>query len=110
MNTTWTECTPTNKYLDGYEPTLSTYCNIRFAVRTASTFTVTAANMSNLPGIAYITLGSTDYWRVLLDYNGLYDPLTDIYPGLVLKIPDKAALTSILGKTNNSSALTQVTV
>lgn len=51
----------------------------------------------NLPGLAQQYLGSMYLWWAVLMYNGLYDPIDDIVPGVVLKIPDKSSLSSLLG-------------
>lgn len=54
---------------------------------------------SNLPGLAMQYLGTELRWWVLLLYNGLYDPIEDVKPGIVLKIPDRNSLEDLLGST-----------
>ncbi len=58
--------------------------------------TVDAAYAHNLPTLAYEHLGDVGLWWVLLMFNGLQDPIEDIVPGLVLKIPDKNYLMQML--------------
>lgn len=57
----------------------------------------------NLPGIAQQYLGSMYKWWAILMYNGLYDPIDDVVPGVVLKIPDKASLDSLLNATQTNA-------
>ena len=45
--------------------------------------------------ISYRIYGTTIFWRALLEYNGLKNPVSDIYPGQVLKIPDKDSLVAL---------------
>lgn len=54
---------------------------------------------SNLPGLALQYLGTELRWWVLLMYNGLYDPIDDVVPGIILKIPDRNSLEDLLGST-----------
>lgn len=56
----------------------------------------------NLPGMAAQYLGSTRRWWVILMYNGLYDPIDDIVPGIYLKIPDRNSLEDLLGSVDTS--------
>lgn len=57
---------------------------------------IDAEGAANLPGLAAKFLGSRYYWWVLLMYNGLYDPLNDIIPGAILKIPNPQQLNTYL--------------
>lgn len=70
--------------------------NMRFNVPTESTIVLTAADESNLPGLAYTYLGDKNLWWVLLEYNGLYDAIEDVKAGNVLKIPSRKALITYL--------------
>lgn len=101
----WSNCTPFN-YISGmYNVFNSKYKNLRYRLKPSSTYTVTQKDVANLPGISYNVYGTTDFWHVILVFNGLSDPLNDLYPGLVLQIPDKTsiltALTSDQGTTRN---------
>lgn len=70
--------------------------NMRFNVPVQQTIRLTAADEHNLPGLAFKYLGDVDLWWVLLEYNGLYDPIADVRAGLVLRIPSRTALISYL--------------
>lgn len=85
----------------------SGYRNIRFALSPASTMTVTEADMSNLVGIAYRFYGDRSLWYMLLAYNGLQDPVQDVYPGLVLNMPSKSSVIAYLSaqQTTQTKAL-----
>lgn len=40
-----------------------------------------------LAGIAHQYYGDSGYWTNIADLNSIYEPLNDIYPGMVLLIP-----------------------
>lgn len=73
--------------------------NMRFNVPTERTITLGSADAHNLPGIAHRFLGDKGLWWVLLEYNGLYDPIEDVQPGLILRIPSRSALITYLETT-----------
>lgn len=78
--------------------------NLRYKVPVASTVIVGNGDEANLPGIAQATLGDRFLWHVLLHYNGLYDSLRDVVPGMVLNVPDKAILLRVLAQREDSSS------
>ena len=65
----------------------SSIANIRFNVPLAQTITIQSEDVANLPSLAARYLGSRYLWYVLLHYNGMYDQIADMYPGMSLKIP-----------------------
>lgn len=83
----------TGKILDIFS---AKYKNIRFQLPTSQTLIVNSGTEANLPGLAYQLYGDVSLWWVLLLYNGLYDPINDVKPGLVLRIPSKDAIISYL--------------
>lgn len=70
----------------------SAYKNIRFALQTAKIITITQSDLANLPGLSYRLYEDVSYWRILLAYNGLNDPIQDIYVGMKLRVPTKASI------------------
>lgn len=58
----------------------------------SSTIIVSSEWSANLPGLAAVYLGSKYLWWVLLVYNGLFDPIKDVAPGVTLRIPDRDML------------------
>jgi hypothetical protein len=73
--------------------------NMRFNVPTEKTVALSAADAANLPGLAHRLLGDKSLWWVLLEYNGLYNPIEDIRPGILLNIPSRSALITYLETT-----------
>ena len=73
--------------------------NMRFNVPTEQTIRLTSADEHNLPGLAFKYLGDVSLWWVLLEYNGLYDAISDVRAGLVLRIPSRTALITYLETT-----------
>lgn len=65
----------------------SSIANIRFYVPIAKTVVIQSEDVANLPGLAAKYLGTRYLWYVLLHYNGMYDQIADMYPGMTLKIP-----------------------
>lgn len=63
-----------------------------------------------MPGISYQVYGTTSLWRVILEYNGLVDPLNDVYAGMVLNLPDKATITSALTQQQVSTGTNSFTI
>jgi len=84
-----------------YDIFKSGYKNVRFAAQPNQKMQLDNSTAYNLPGLAFNLYGDTSLWYGLLAYNGLSDPLTDIYPGLVLQIPAKSDLINYISQTNN---------
>lgn len=106
----WSRCTPYNADAKMYQPFGSKYKNLRYLLKTSITYKVTAADMANLPGISYKVYGTVDLWRAILEYNGLSDPLNDIYAGLLLNLPDKSELLTVLSATQSTNNTRTVTI
>jgi len=70
--------------------------DIRFRIPSRRSIVIDSSNEGNLPLIAHLELGDQKLWWVLLQYNGLFDGLEDVKPGLVLRIPDRTALRTLL--------------
>lgn len=104
---TWGGCTP---YVEGegYNVFKSTYRNLRYRIKNSQPYRVSVDDMSNLPGIAFKAYGTTDLWRVILEFNGLSDPLNDVFPGQILNIPQKSDILVILSEPISNT--TQVTI
>ena len=84
--------------------------NVRFAVSVGKIITIDSGTEANLPLIAEREMGDQYLWWVLLDFNGLLDPIQDITPGRKLKIPDRAGLLSFLQRDTTSFLATQVII
>lgn len=70
--------------------------NIRYNLPAERTIQLKAEDAHNLPGLAFRLLGDTSLWWVLLDFNGLYDAIEDIRPGMYLRIPSRTNLIAYL--------------
>lgn len=73
--------------------------DVRFNVPAASTIVVDSSTEANLPYLAHTHLGDQNLWWVLLYYNGLTDPIGDVYASAVLRIPDRSSLITYLERT-----------
>lgn len=83
---------------ESYDFLRSAYKNIRFALPTAQTLTVKEPDIGNLAGIAFRVYGDTSLWRMILAFNGLVDPIQDMWSGQVLNLPSKAAVIAYLNE------------
>ena len=65
---------------------------------------------ANLPGLAYDYYGDVEMWRVIMEVNGLSDPLNDVVVGAVLAMPTRASVDAFLAsaKTVTSGSNTRV--
>lgn len=66
--------------------------NIHLYVSEQARVTVDAEWTANLPGIAKAYLGSEYLWWAVLMYNQIADPLNDVVPGVVLRVPNASQL------------------
>lgn len=65
-------------------------------VQTYTIFIVTSDMMSHPDLIAYKFYESVDLWWVVCLYNDIIDPVTELYPGRSLKIPDISELNQLI--------------
>lgn len=94
---------------DGYHDVWSaSFANMRYAVPHKTSVTVESGFEANLPALAHLYLGDQDLWWVLLQYNGLIDPIHDVRVGVSLKIPDRTSLLSYLERTSAGLGSTAV--
>lgn len=68
----------------------SSYKNIRYAMPVNQTVVVTEADIGNLAGIAFRIYQDVSLWRFIMAYNGLQNPIQDMWPGQVLELPSKS--------------------
>jgi len=107
----YSDVTPTIQLLDGsydLDHLSSSYTNIRFGVSVTRLFTINSKYAANLPGLAYDVYGNMEYWRGILAFNGLQDPISDIQVGTVIGLPDDAELQAYLAATNQNISVTLV--
>lgn len=99
----WSRYSPIDNTGRKRSPFKSGYKNIRFFLTLQSVRTLTATDVANLPGLSEELYGSVDLWRILLAYNGLNNPLQDVYVGLELKIPTKTSVIAWLTQQQDSN-------
>lgn len=63
------------------------YVDLHEAVLTYDLYTVTDTDLGEPDAIAYKFYGDSRWWWLLCSYNGIVNPLTDMYPGQRLRIP-----------------------
>lgn len=102
----YTRFTPLDNTGESYDFLRSSYKNIRFALPTAQTITVTEPDIANLAGLAYRVYGDTSLWRMILAFNGLNDPIQDMWPGQVLNLPSKPAIIAYLNEQTHTKQQT----
>ena len=90
---------------DGYPDVWGArFANMRYSVQAVSTITIVSGYEANLPALAEKYLGDQNMWWILLQYNGLIDPIHDIRIGQVLRIPDRTSLISYLERQTQTTS------
>lgn len=102
----YTRFTPIDNSGEQYDIFKSAYKNIRFALSTTQTLTVKESDIGNLAGIAFRIYGDVSMWRMILSFNGLIDPIQDMWAGQVLNLPSKAAVIAYLNEQLHSKQQT----
>lgn len=90
--------TPLDNTFDNYDIFRSAYKNIRFAIPFTDTVTINQTDIANLAGLSFRVYGKTSLWRLILAYNGLQDPIQDMWAGQILKLPSLGSIISYLNE------------
>lgn len=80
----YSEVTPVTQLLNNkfdIDVFKSSYVNMRFSVLPAKVIIIDSKYQANLPGLSYDYYGDVSYWRAILAFNGLVDPISDIAVG-----------------------------
>jgi len=77
----------------------SQYNNMRYSATIDKVITIDAKYEANLPGLAFDYYGDQAYWRAILYFNGLNDPLNDICVGAQIGLPNKSSLDAFFAAT-----------
>lgn len=80
----------------------SAFKNIRFNVPIQQQIQLTAADATNLPGLAFRYFGDTSWWRVILAFNGWSDPISQVAAGVICNLPTKSAVLQYLSSQQQS--------
>ena len=102
---TYREVTPVVQLLDNtleLDIFKSSYVNLRFGVVPTQIVIIDAKYQANLPGLAYDFYGDQEYWRAILAFNGLTDPISDITVGQKIGLPDAGSLQAFMADKNES--------
>lgn len=98
----YTPATADGKDLDVFK---GRYKNMRFNMAAERTIKLTVADEFNLPGLAFKYLGDKGLWWVLLQFNGLTDPINDIRAGTVLRVPSRSDVISYLETVSETTTI-----
>lgn len=80
----------------------SSYANIRWGVSPDIVITIDSKYEANLPGLAFDYYGDQSFWRAILAFNGLTDPLTDVCVGSRIGLPSRSSLDQFLTAGNQT--------
>lgn len=94
--------TPDRKDLNIYD---AKFRDLRFAMVATRSIEVDASTEANLPGLAETYLGDQSLWWVILEFNGLLDPIQDIRAGVQLLIPERRAVIAFLEARENADGI-----
>lgn len=101
----YNEVTPVTVLLDNsfdLDVFKSSYANMRFGILPAQVITIDSRYQANLPGLAYDFYGDQKYWRAILSFNGLVDPINDVTVGTRIGLPDQSSVQAFMARTNKS--------
>lgn len=76
------------------------------AIEEWSIHTVTEEETGNTPLIAYNYYGDPDLWWVIQHFNAVFDPHTEVTPGVQLRIPVYATVVSELSRLSQTKPKT----
>jgi hypothetical protein len=102
----WSKYTPLDSTKTNYDIFRSAYKNIRFSAPPITQYQLTAVDMANLPGLAYRFYGDTSFWRGLMGYNGISDPLSQVAVGITINIPSRSDMIAYLSKQTKNANTT----
>ena len=87
----------------------SSYSNIRWGVDVDVVITIDSKYEANLPGLSFDYYGDQNYWRAILSFNGLQDPISDICVGTTIGLPSRSSLDKFM-TAKNKTLLTSMTI
>jgi hypothetical protein len=99
----WSSYTPLDSTGSNYDIFSSAYKNVSFALQPQTQYQLTKTDMANLPGLAYKFFGDVSLWRLLLAYNGISDPLSQVAVGVVINIPARSDIIAYLTQQSANS-------
>ena len=70
----------------------SQYANMRFSGAVDKVITIDARYEANLPGLAFDYYADVEYWRAIMWFNGIQDPINDVCVGALIGLPNKSSL------------------
>lgn len=86
----------------------SAYCNMRYNVSVDRVVTIDAKYEANLPGLAFDYYQDVEYWRAIMCFNGLLDPINDVCVGTQIGLPNKASLNAFFAAQAGDTVTTLV--
>ena len=95
--------TPLDNTQTSYNVFKSAYANIKYGPATNNQYTIQMHDMCNLPGICDGLYGDSSFWHALVRFNGIVDPMQEIYPGFVMNVPSKSDVIAYLTKNQQSA-------
>ncbi len=107
MAYSWSENTPVDSTGTARSPFATLYSNVRYNLQFMRRLTLTQADLANLPGIAYRYYNDENAFHIIMAYNGILDPITDLYPGATLNLFTKQSLDAYIASQKTPSSSTR---
>lgn len=86
------------------------YKNVKYRLVPKQQYTVTHVDTANAPGLAHAIYGDKGYWWILCLFNGILDPISEIAPGTVLRLPSMVDINNFLTSQESTIVNTTVTI
>lgn len=78
----------------------SGYVNLRYGATLETVITIDSRYEANLPGLAFDYYGNQEMWRVIMEFNGIQDPLNEVLVGVLIRMPSQASVDAFFTKTS----------
>jgi hypothetical protein len=86
------------------------YKNIKYRLIPKQQYVVTHVDTANAPGLAHSIYGDKSYWWILCMFNGILNPISEIAPGTVLRLPSLVDINNYLTSQDTTIVNTTVTI
>lgn len=107
MAYSWADNTPVDSTGTARSVFASLYNNVRYNLQFMRRITLSQTDLANLPGIAYRYYNDENAFHIVMAYNGITDPITDLYPGATLNLFTKASLDAFIAAQKTPASSTR---
>ncbi len=97
----WGRFTPVDSTGLARPPYRSKFKNLRYRLQYWRSFVIRQGDIAGLPLIADRFYGDVSFWEHIMSYNGIVDPLTEVYVGRTLRLFTKSSFIKYINEQRN---------